>query len=81
MKENYPGFEFTERKEQGIMTRAENRDNHYPVYYIEPLIGNEEAFGFDLGSDITRLEAIIQSRDTALPIATEAITLVQGNLK
>lgn len=79
MKDLFPGFEFTERKEQGVMTRAKNRNSYYPVYYIEPLLGNEEAFGFDLGSNSTRLNAIKASRDSAKPLVTESITLVQGS--
>lgn len=79
MSNTFPGFEFTERKNQGVMIRAKNRKIYYPVYYIEPLIGNEEAFGFDLGSSSTRLNAINSSRDSAKLLATETITLVQGD--
>ncbi len=75
--QNLPDFEIIERHEQGHMVTAEVRQEYYPVYYVEPLIGNEAAFGFDLASNPTRLEALEKSRDTALPQATASITLVQ----
>jgi diguanylate cyclase (GGDEF)-like protein len=76
-RKEYPEFEITERKEQGHMVTAEEREEYFPVYYVEPLIGNEAAFGFDLASNPTRLEALEKSRDTATPRATASITLVQ----
>ena len=50
---------------------------YYPVYYVEPLAGNEPALGFDLGSNPARLAALDQAADTGRPVATERITLVQ----
>jgi len=77
IKRHFPDYEITERKEQGIMVKAEERPEYYPVYFVEPLIGNEAAFGFDLASNSTRLETLEKSRDRAIPQATASITLVQ----
>ena len=76
-QQEFPEFEITERKEQGYMVTAEEREEYFPVYYIEPLIGNQAAFGFDLSSSATRLMTLEKSRDTATPQATASITLVQ----
>lgn len=76
-RQNFPEFEITERKEQGYMVTAGERQEYFPVYYVEPLTGNEAAFGFDLASNPTRLEALEKSRDAATPQATASITLVQ----
>lgn len=54
------------------------RDEYYIVNYIEPLAGNEVAFGFDVFSNSTRREAIEKSRDTNSVIITSPIVLVQG---
>ena len=75
--QEFPGFEITERQEQGHMMTAGERQEYYPVYYVEPLIGNEAALGFDLASNTTRLEVLEKSRDFAIPLATASITLVQ----
>lgn len=59
------------------MGRAAQRAEYFPVYYVEPLTGNEAAVGFDLASNSTRLEALEISRDTGKMVSTGRITLVQ----
>ncbi len=81
--QDFPEFAITERLEQGKMVTAKERQEYYPVYYVEPVLGNEAAIGFDLASNPTRLETLEKSRDIAMPLATASITLVQerGNQK
>lgn len=76
-KEAFPQYQITERKAQGQMERAVSRPEYFPVYYVEPYVGNEIALGFDLGSNPVRLAALNQSRDTGDITATAKITLVQ----
>jgi diguanylate cyclase (GGDEF)-like protein len=76
-QQEYPEFEITERHKQGTMIRAQHRTEYYPVYYVEPLAGNETAFGFDLASNKSRVETLKFSRDTGNILATASITLVQ----
>ncbi len=71
------GFRFTERGDQGEMRPAAEREEYFPVYYVEPYEGNEAAFGFDLGSNAARLAALRMSRDTGAMVATQRIRLVQ----
>ena len=47
------------------------------VDFVEPLAGNEAAFGFDLGSNPERLTAVQQAIDTGEAVATAPIRLVQ----
>jgi CHASE1-domain containing sensor protein len=79
----FHSFEFTDRLLQGEMVRAADREEYYPVYFLEPFVGNELALGFDLASNPTRLAALEESRDSARLRASEPITLVQegGNQK
>ncbi|KQW02886.1 hypothetical protein ASC87_00590 [Rhizobacter sp. Root1221] len=54
------------------------RAEYVPVTYIEPLDWrNRRALGFDLFSEPTRREALLRSRDMALPSATGKIKLAQ----
>lgn len=76
-REGFKNFSFMERKSQGEMVRAADREEYYPVYFVEPLKGNEAAAGFDLASNKTRLEALNLSRDTGEMTSTSRITLVQ----
>lgn len=39
---HFPSFQITERQE-GQMVRAGQRDEYYPVYFVEPYAGNEAA--------------------------------------
>ena len=50
---------------------------YFVVDFVEPMEGNEAAFGFDLGSNPVRLEAVNEARDTGVPIVTGSIRLVQ----
>ena len=70
-------FQFTERASQGVMTGAGDRQYYFPVYFVEPLAGNETAVGFDLGSNTTRLAALNQARSGGQEVASARITLVQ----
>ena len=71
------GFGFTEREGQGRMVAAAARAEYFPVYFVEPLAGNEAALGFDLGSNPARLAALEKARDSGETVATGRITLVQ----
>jgi len=75
--DGFPDFQITERKVQGQMVRAGDRDEYFPVYFVEPYEGNERTVGFDLASSPARLEALNLSRDTGELMATGRITLVQ----
>lgn len=70
-------FTFTERDAQGELVPAGVRDEYFPVYFLEPYEGNESAYGFDLASSATRLEALNRSTVGGKLIATSRITLVQ----
>jgi PAS domain S-box-containing protein len=72
-----PGFEIRERTAASEMRSASERSEYYPMIYIEPLAGNENAAGFDLASDSTRRSAIAASIGSRTVVATEPIRLVQ----
>ncbi|MFO7901002.1 MAG: CHASE domain-containing protein [Planctomycetota bacterium] len=75
--DGFEDFRITERAHQGEMVPARRCDEYFPVYYVEPLAGNEAAFGFDLASNPERLAALKRSRDTGRAVATGRIILVQ----
>jgi CHASE1-domain containing sensor protein len=70
-------FQFTERLPQGQLARAGDRQEYFPVFYEEPLQGNEKALGFDLASDPVRNEALRRSAATGSLVATSRVRLVQ----
>ena len=70
-------FRIKERAPDGSTIAALRRAAYYPVYYVAPLRGNEQAVGFDLGSNAIRLDAINSAIRRGQPQATARITLVQ----
>jgi signal transduction histidine kinase len=72
-----PGFEIREAGPSGYPRRAGERAQYYPVTYVEPLWGNEEAVGFDLSSDRDRKSAVEAAIATGRLAATAPIRLVQ----
>ncbi|MEM9266473.1 MAG: CHASE domain-containing protein [Cyanobacteria bacterium P01_F01_bin.13] len=77
--EGYPTFQITERESRGGLIRAASRPYYSPVTYLQPLIGNELALGYDLTSDFTRRTALETARDTGQIAASGRIRLVQEN--
>ncbi len=70
-------FAFKQLDADGQMQVAEQRDAYQPVYFIEPLMGNEEALGFDLQFNEPRRRKIALAQHTGRPVATAPVTLVQ----
>jgi len=52
---------------------------HFPVYYIEPLVGNEAALGLDLATEPTRAAAIARALECDEVVLSDPIDLVQGD--
>ena len=75
--DGFPNFTITQRNSEGQLVSADERDEYFPVYYLEPLEGNEAALGFDLGSNPTRLAALEKARDTGKIVVSGRITLIQ----
>ena len=72
-----PQFEIRERDASGHLRRAEDRAAYYPVTFVEPLRGNEQAMGFDLTSEPKRAAALDTAIKTGRLAATAPIRLVQ----
>jgi len=71
-------FEITERDNSGVMVVAKEREEYFPVVYLEPYVTNEAAFGFDLASSSARKASLTTARKTGRPIASATLDLVQG---
>jgi len=77
--DGYANFAFGQRDEHGAMVTADARAEYYPVYFVEPLAGNEKALGFDLFSDAARRAGLERSMISGQLSATGRVTLVQEN--
>jgi len=68
----------TERNKNRQLVPAPQRENYFPVSYIEPITGNENALGFNLASNQKRLAALNLAKETGKLAITASIQLVQG---
>ena len=76
-RDGFTAFAFTERLPQGRLVRAGERAEYFPVFFVEPLPGNEKALGFDLASDPVRDASLRSSAATGDLVATSRVKLVQ----
>ncbi|HLF95842.1 MAG TPA: EAL domain-containing protein, partial [Methylococcaceae bacterium] len=76
-------FQIRKKTADGRLIPAESRDEYVALDYLEPLAGNEAAFGYDLASEPLRAAALQRARATGAVAATAPLTLVQetGNQK
>jgi len=59
-----PEFRISQRGMKGVLTTAHRRDEYFPLYFVEPGVGNEEALGFDLSSEAVSREALYRAVDS-----------------
>jgi PAS domain S-box-containing protein len=76
-RDGLPEFQIREQDSAGRLISAKIRHEYFPVYFLEPLSGNEAAMGFDLASQPARRLALEQARDTGEAASTARIRLVQ----
>lgn len=65
------------RNQNGLMEVAPVQDFYYPVEFLEPFTGNENALGFDISSNPIAAQAVEESCVSGKVAVTDAINLVQ----
>jgi signal transduction histidine kinase/integral membrane sensor domain MASE1 len=76
-RKEFPGFVIRERDPAGPLRPAAARAQFYPVTYLEPVAGNQEAIGFDLASTSERRAAIETTLASGQVAASAPVRLVQ----
>lgn len=80
MQTRFPGFVMT-RLQDGKVVPASARERHLVVDYIEPMHGNEAAFGMDVSHNQDLIATLERAIDTGTVSSTGLITLAQGGGK
>ena len=77
--EGQQDFQFRRWTSDGewLATDGHWADEYFPVYFVEPVAGNEAAIGIDLASNPPHWAALEKARDTGQPVATTAMSLAQ----
>jgi PAS domain S-box-containing protein len=74
-------FRIKEKNKNGEMIPVKQREEYYPIYYVEPFEDNKDVFGFDLGSNPSRKAAIVKAVENNKQVATQRISLMQDEDK
>ncbi len=75
-REGFARFQLTDRDPTGKLIPAPRRSEYFPVYFVEPYVGNESALGHDPLIP-ARVEALSKARDTGVEVASRQFTLIQ----
>lgn len=75
-KDGFSVFQIWEQGSRGEVVPAAERAEYFPLYFLEPIKGEQAALGFDLASEWRRCEAMERARDSGLPVATARLRLV-----
>jgi len=70
-------FNITQKNVSGSLIPAKTKLQYYPVHFINPIVTNEKALGYDLSSNDLRGESIKSSFQSGSISFTEPINLVQ----
>ncbi|HTD06892.1 CHASE domain-containing protein [Undibacterium sp.] len=76
LQEGYANFSISEKGANGKLMPAAERDDYFPITYIEPFRTGTQAFGFDMGSNDARRNAIEEARDSGNLTVTDPLVLV-----
>lgn len=80
--EGYAGFKVTERNPGGGTMPVQKRHEYFPILFVEPMAGNEKAFGFDSASNPVSLKSKQAALDSGKPSASQRLMLMQrGDLE
>jgi diguanylate cyclase (GGDEF)-like protein/PAS domain S-box-containing protein len=71
------GLIIREPNHKNEMIPATERSEYFPVTYVQPLVQNERALGFDVSTHPTALKALLKAKDTGKITITEPIQLIQ----
>ncbi len=77
--EGFPNFAVRELDEHQRLQALTPRTEHFPVWFVEPMAGNERAFGLDLASSPPRRAALMAARQRGAATVSTRITLVQDD--
>lgn len=72
---------FIKEKSNHFFIPVKQRNEYYPITYIEPFIENQMTHGFDLSSEKQRNDALMASHHSNSITASSKVLLMQGNEK
>jgi len=75
--EGYSNYQIMDLLTSGELTRSKKRERYFPIYFIEPMQGNLQAFGFDPASENRRRTTLAKAEEMNLMQVSPILRLVQ----
>ena len=75
--EGYPDFRVTERDADGGTVPVLKREEYFPILFVEPMVGNEKAFGLDSISNPVSRQSKQSAEASRKPSASQRLMLMQ----
>ena len=70
-------FSIKQYDHRGLMVSSQERDEYYPVFYVEPFEQNENILGLNQASYALTQSAMRKSLETGIPSSTIVMSLPQ----
>ncbi|NVN93924.1 MAG: PAS domain S-box protein [Bacteroidetes bacterium] len=74
-KEALSDFKIWQKDATGKKIPVKKRDVYYPIWYIEPFLGNELLAGYDLSSDSIAMKTLEKAKNNGMTLASDPIIL------
>lgn len=76
----FAGFDFHEYDAEGRRVPVTRRSDYFPIYYMEPHVGDEATLGLDLGADPVSLDALRRARDSGAQTVSGRVRLGRDHI-
>ena len=80
-KDGFINFKFTSLSKNSTIITAPQKNEYYPIYYMEPHSGDGSFLGFDISTQADLLNLMNQARDSGEIVATNTLNLIHKDPK
>ena len=80
-KDGFINFKFTSLSKNSTITTAPQKNEYFPIYYMEPHSSDESFLGFDISTQPDLLNLMNQARDSGEVVAANRLNLIQKDPK
>jgi len=70
-------YQLWELDESGNKRGVSERPIYYPIAYMYPFENKQDVYGFDHGSEPSRLKAILEAKQSVMTTATDPVSLIR----
>jgi len=80
-KDGFLNFKFISQSKNSTIITAPQKNEYFPIYYMEPLSGDESFLGFDISTQPVLLDLMNQARDSGEIVAASTVNLIHMDQK